>query len=312
MARFIARRILLLIPILIFSSIVIFGLVRLTPGDPAAIMVGGRQTSPEVLHNIRVKYGLDQDPLTQYFAWWRNVLRGDLGESFVSKQNVTSMIAQRIPITLKLGLLAGLLSLTVAIPLGILSAVHRNTWVDYVIAFAVLIGTASPVYFTAILSILVFSFWLGWLPAIGMGDGTWGQIKHLILPASVLTFSSLGWTTRMTRAAMLNVLHSDYIRTARAKGLSNRTVIWRHALRNASIPLITVAGLHLGFLLSGSVLVEYTFGLGGLGSLVTDAVQKRDYPVVQGTTLLLVVFFVFLNLLTDVVYVIVDPRIRHN
>jgi ABC-type dipeptide/oligopeptide/nickel transport system permease component len=196
--------------------------------------------------------------------------------------------------------------------LGVFSALYQNSWIDYVASLICLIGVSSPVFFSGIIGILVFAYWLGWLPALGAGDGFWDQLYHLILPASVLALSMLALTARMTRSAMLEVLRSEYITVARAKGLAQRSVIINHALRNALIPVLTVASLQLGFLFVGTVLVEYTFGLGGLGSLITDAIQNRDYPLIQGCVLVLVTIYVLLNLVTDLLYGVIDPRIRYH
>jgi peptide/nickel transport system permease protein len=205
-----------------------------------------------------------------------------------------------------------MLSLLIALPLGGFSALYQNSWIDYVASLICLIGVSSPVFFSGIIGILVFAYWLGWLPALGAGDGFWDQLYHLILPASVLALSMLALTARMTRSAMLEVLRSEYITVARAKGLAQRSVIINHALRNALIPVLTVASLQLGFLFVGTVLVEYTFGLGGLGSLITDAIQNRDYPLIQGCVLVLVTIYVLLNLVTDLLYGVIDPRIRYH
>jgi peptide/nickel transport system permease protein len=275
-------------------------------------MVGGRRTSPETLAAIREKYGFDQNVFAQYTRWAGNALRGDLGESYRLKQQVSGLIATRLNITLKLILFSAVLSLLIAIPLGILAAVYKNTWVDYLSSLIALLGLSSPVYFSGIILILIFAYTLGWFPALGVGKGFWGQIYHLVLPASALALNMAALTSRMTRSSMLDVLNNDYIRTAKAKGVGFTKVVLRHGFRNALIPVITVAALQLGFLFVGSVLVEFTFGLGGLGSLITDAIQNRDYPVVQGTTLFLVVVFVLLNLLTDMLYAVIDPRIRYS
>jgi len=311
MFRYAIKRILTLIPILIFVSFVIFEMVRMTPGDPAVIMVGGRQTSAEVLNNIRVKYALDKDPITQYGIWVNNVLHGDLGESFRLKQKVSSLILARLPLTLKLIVLSTILSTVFALILCIFSALYKNTPIDYFASLIGLIGVSSPVFFTAIVGVLVFGLWLGWLPTFGAGKGLWDELYHLILPASVLALGMLALTARMTRSSMLEVLGSDYIEAARAKGLPETTIVIKHALRNALIPVLTVASLQMGFLLVGSVLVEYTMGLGGLGSLITDGIQGRDYPVIQATTLVLVLGYALINLVTDLLYALVDPRIRY-
>jgi peptide/nickel transport system permease protein len=312
MSSYVLKRLLSLLPILLFTSFLVFGLVRLTPGDPALIMVGGRRTSEETLAAIREKYGFDQNVFTQYVRWAGNALRGDMGESYRLKQQVSGLIAERLNITLKLIVFSAVLSLLIALPLGILAAVYKNTWVDYVASLIALLGLSSPVYFSGIILILIFAYALGWFPALGVGKGFWDGLHHLVLPATALALNMASLTSRMTRSSMLDVLTNDYIRTAKAKGVAFRNVVLRHGFRNALIPVITVAALQLGFLFVGSVLVEYTFGLGGLGSLITDAIQNRDYPVVQGTTLFLVVVFVLLNLLTDLLYALIDPRIRYS
>jgi peptide/nickel transport system permease protein len=202
------------------------------------------------------------------------------------------------------------LSLLIAVPLGILAAVHRNTWVDVgATMFAVLVAS-SPVFFTGILLILIFSFRLGWLPALGAGEGGLDELRHLFLPALTLGLSLAAITTRITRSSMVEALTQDYIETARAKGLPSRSVILKHAFRNALVPVVTVSGLLFGYLTAGTVLVEHTFGLGGLGSLIIDAVQVRDYPVVQGATVFIAGVFILINLMVDVLYGIIDPRVR--
>jgi peptide/nickel transport system permease protein len=312
MTSYILKRLLALIPILVFTSFVVSTLVRLTPGDPALIMVGGRRTSPEILQAIRQQYALDKSPLGQYVYWVGNAVRGNLGESFRLKQSVSKLISERLPITLQLIVMSAILSLLIALPLGILAAVYKNTWVDYLATLISLLGMSSPVYFSGIVFILLFAYTLGWFPALGAGKGLWDSLYHLVLPSSVLALNMAALTSRMTRSSMLDVFGNDYITVARAKGLSPFRVNLLHAFRNALIPVLTVAALQLGFLFVGSVLVEFTFGLGGLGSLITDAIQNRDYPVVQGTTLFLVTIFVLLNLVTDLLYVVIDPRIRYS
>ena len=221
------------------------------------------------------------------------------------------MIAQRLPLTLQLVGLSMLISVAVAIPLGVVQAVRRNTVIDYAGGLLALIGLSSPVYFTAILGVLIFAVGLGWLPAFGAGTDPLDRLHHLILPAVALALGTIALTSRMTRSAMLEALTSDYIEAARAKGLPERTIVVKHALRNALIPVLTVTSLQVGFLLVGSVLVETTLGLGGLGSLITDAIQNRDYPVIQASVLLLTVAFSVLNLATDLLYGVIDPRIRY-
>lgn len=312
MLQYAIKRFLALIPILFFVSFVTFEMVRLTPGDPALIMVGGRHTTAETLQNIRTKYGLDRDPISQYFMWLGNIFRGDWGESYRLKQKVSALILARLPLTLKLIALSTIISTIFALILGILSAIYKNSFIDYVASLIGLVGVSSPVFFSAVIGVLVFGYWLRWLPTFGPGSGFWDELYHLILPATVLALSMIALTARMTRSTLLEVFTSDYIEAARAKGLPETTIIFKHALRNALIPVLTVASLQMGFLLVGSVLVEYTMGLGGLGSLITDAIQGRDYPLIQSTVLVLVVFFVLINLLTDLLYAFIDPRIRYD
>ena len=300
-----------LVPVLLFVSFVTFNLVRLAPGDPVLIVLGGKRVDPATMEALRQQFGLIGDPFTQYIAWLGRVFQGDLGESYRLRQDVVSLIAQRLPLTLQLVGLSMLISVVVAIPLGVVQAVRRNKVIDYAGGLLALIGLSSPVYFTAILGVLIFAVGLGWLPAFGAGTDPLSRLHHLILPAVALALGTIALTSRMTRSAMLEALTSDYIEAARAKGLPERTIVVKHALRNALIPVLTVTSLQVGFLLVGSVLVETTLGLGGLGSLITDAIQNRDYPVIQASVLLLTVAFSVLNLATDLLYGVIDPRIRY-
>jgi peptide/nickel transport system permease protein len=312
MARYVLKRLLALIPILVFVSFVTFALVRLAPGDPALMMTGGKRVSAETLAAIRERYGLEGDPITEYVRWAGNALQGDLGESYRLKQDVSTLISERLPVSLQLIALATLISFLIAVPLGILAAVRKNTFVDYGSSFVALVGVSSPVFFTAIVGVLVFAYWLDWLPAFGTGRGPVDQLYHLVLPATALALGMIALTARMTRSAMLEALSSDYIEAARAKGLPERLVVLKHAFRNALIPVVTVGSLQIGYLLVGTVLVEYTMGMAGIGSLITDAIQRRDYPVVQGVVLVLTVTFVLLNLVTDVAYALIDPRVTYD
>ncbi len=305
------RRLIALVPVLLFVSFVTFGMVRLAPGDPVLIVLGGKRVDPATMDVLRHQFGLVGDPISQYVAWLGRALQGDLGESYRLRQDVLSLIADRLPVTLQLVGLAMLIAVAVAIPLGVIQAHRRNSVIDYAGSLLALIGLSSPVYFSAIIGVLVFAVGLGWLPAFGSGSDPLDQLRHLILPAVALALGTIALTSRMTRSAMLEALSSDYIEAARAKGLPERTVLVKHALRNALIPVVTVTSLQVGFLLVGSVLVETTLGLGGLGSLITDAIQNRDYPVIQASVLLLTVAFSLLNLFTDLVYGMIDPRIRY-
>ena len=294
------------VPVLVIVSFIIFGVVRLTPVDPAVVMAGGRQTNPEVLEAIRERYHLKEPVWRQYVLWVNDAVHGDLGESFRVKQDVRTLIVSRLPISLQLIGLAFLVSLLIALPLGIVSAANEGTWIDAVSSLIALIGISTPVFFTGILGVLVFAYGLGWLPAFGSG-----AIRHLILPATVLGLNFVALIARTMRSSLIEVLQTDYVRTAKAKGLSSLVVILKHGVRNAMLPVVTVLGLQFGFLLVGTVLVEYTFGLGGFGSLIVDGVQNSDYPLVQGTTMFVVIIFMGLNLLTDLAYAAIDPRIRY-
>ncbi|MET0773565.1 MAG: ABC transporter permease [Candidatus Limnocylindrales bacterium] len=311
MAAYAARRLLAAIPILLVVSFVTFGLIRLAPGDPVLIVLGGRRVDPELIVQLRTRFGLDGDPITQYFAWLGRAVQLDFGTSYKLRQEVGDLILARLPTTVELVALSVLLAIAIGIPLGVLQARRRETAVDYAGSFIAFVGVSSPVYFTAILGVLVFAVWLGILPAFGSGSDPLDQLRHLILPAVALALGMIALTSRMTRSAMIEVLASDYIEAARAKGLPERTILIKHGLRNALIPVLTVISLQVGFLVVGTVLVEHTLGLGGLGSLITDAIQNRDYPIIQASVLMLTFLFVLLNLVTDLLYGLIDPRIRY-
>ena len=311
MAGYVLRRVLGLIPVLLFVSFVTFNLVRLAPGDPVTIMLGGRRVDPATAEALRIQFGLVGDPFSQYVSWLGRALVLDLGESYRLRQDVVGLIAERLPITLQLVVMSMVISIAIAIPLGIAQARRRDSLLDYVGSLGALVGLSIPVYFAAMLGVLIFGVWLHWLPAFGSGDDPLDRIRHLLLPAGALALGTIALTSRMTRSAMLETLSTDYIEAARAKGLPERTIVVKHAFRNALIPVLTVTSLQVGFLLVGSVLVETTLGLGGIGSLITDAIQNRDYPVIQASVLLLTVAFTVINLFTDILYAVIDPRIRY-
>jgi peptide/nickel transport system permease protein len=273
-------------------------------------MVGGQRISEENLANIRAAYRLDQPLLTQYRLWVGDLLQGNLGRSYRQRTEVTTLIVERLPLTAKLAGFSFMLALAIALPLGVLAAVYRNSWVDVSATMFAVVVASSPVFFTGILLILIFAYQLNWLPALGAGDGGWDTARHLLLPSLTLGLSLAAITTRITRSSMVEALTQDYIETARAKGLPTRSIILKHAFRNALVPVVTVFGLLFGFLIVGTVLVEHTFGLGGLGSLLIDAVQVRDYPVVQGATIFIAAMFIIINLVVDVLYAVIDPRVR--
>jgi peptide/nickel transport system permease protein len=303
---YVARRLILLLPVLIGVSLVSFGLLQLVPGDPALILAGEEATE-EVLTRIRHEYGLNQPLPVQFLAYLRHAVAGDLGISIQSRQPVATLLAQRFPFTLKLAFLAILVSAILGVIAGVVAATRRNSTLDLAALLGSLVGISLPIFWLGLLAILIFSVKLRWLPAGGTGT-----LAHLILPALVLGAASSAVIARTTRASMLEVLRQDYVRTARAKGVGERVVIYRHALKNAMIPILTVFGLEFGYNLGGAVLTETVFSLPGVGRLIVEGIFARDYPVVQGALLLVATTFVLVNLLTDVAYAFFDPRIRYD
>ncbi|MCL6500199.1 MAG: ABC transporter permease [Firmicutes bacterium] len=305
MWRYVLKRVLLALPVLLGVSVVVFVAIRLIPGDPAQIMAGQAATE-EVVRQIRQSLGLDQPLPVQYLYFLRNVVRGDLGRSLFNGAPVVEELGQRFPRTVRLALASMVVASLIGIPAGILAATRHLSWLDTLVMLVALVGVSMPVFWLGLNLILVFSVRLQWLPAFGYE--TW---RHLLLPSVTLGAASAAIVARMTRSSMLEVLGQDYIRTARAKGLAERVVVNRHALRNALIPVVTVLGLHLGTLLSGAVLTETVFAWPGIGRLLVDAVLARDYPIIQGATLLIAATFVALNLAVDLLYGLLDPRIRY-
>ncbi|NPU10706.1 ABC transporter permease [Bradyrhizobium sp. 83012] len=312
MLTFLARRLSQIIPTLIFVSILIFSLQQLLPGDPALVMAG-EERDPAVIEQIRKQYRLDQPLPIQYGYWIKGVLSGDFGESLRIKMPVRDLIVQKLPVTLQLASMAIVIAFLIGIPAGIVSAVKRGTGWDYAANLFALWGISTPNFWLGIMLIFVFSIQLGWLPASGyvsLAEDWRASLAATIMPAFVLGNAIAAILMRHTRSAMLQVLSSDYIRTARAKGISERQVILRHALRNALTPVITLGALELGTLLSGAVLTEQIFSIPGFGKLIVDAVFNRDYAVVQGVVLVTATVYIMLNLIADLAYVLVNPRLR--
>lgn len=327
MRRYILQRLLLVFPTLFGVSVFIFALVRFMPGDPATIFIGVENATPEQVALVRSQLGLDRPLPVQYVRYVGRVLQGDLGNSFNSRSPVAQLIFERLPATIELGLSALLIALLIAIPVGVISAVRPYSWIDTSAMSAALVGISMPTFWTGLLLILLFALELGVTPASGRGQpmaeavtGLFSgnaailkkSLSHLILPAVTLSTALVGLITRLVRSSMLEVLHADYVRTARAKGLPERRVVLKHALRNALIPVVTVLGLQVGGLLSGSVITETVFAWPGVGRLVINAVLQRDYPVVQGVTLVFTVVFILVNLTVDLGYAAIDPRIRYD
>jgi peptide/nickel transport system permease protein len=312
MTTFLLRRIALVIPTLFFVSVLIFGLQQLLPGDPALAMAG-EDRDPAVIAFLREKYHLDQPLPVRYALWIEGVARGDLGESIRIKRPVLDLIAEKLPVTAELAFLAILISLAIGIPAGILAAVKNETLVDYGTTMAALWGLSIPNFWLGILLILLFSVELGLLPASGFvspAESLKQNLLTLIMPAFVLGNALAAGLMRHTRSAMLQVLSMDYVRTARAKGLSEHVVVLKHALRNALIPVVTLLALDFGGLLGGAVLTEQVFTIPGFGKLIVDAVFNRDYDVVQGVVLFTAFAYITLNLLADIAYVVLNPRLR--
>ena len=312
MLTFLAKRIVQLIPTLFFVSVLIFSLQHLLPGDPALIMAG-EDRDPEVIEQIRKQYHLDQPIPVQYVYWVKNALTGDLGESMRFKQPVLDLVLQKLPVTMQLASMALIISLLIGISAGIISAVKKDTVWDYAANVFALWGLSTPNFWLGIMLIFLFSVQLGWLPPSGYVPLTedWRQsLATTIMPAFVLGNAIAAVLMRHTRSAMLQALNSDYVRTARAKGLLERSVVLKHAMRNALTPVITLGALEFGTLLSGAVLTEQIFTIPGFGKLIIDAVFNRDYAVVQGVVLITATTYISLNLLADVLYVLVNPRLR--
>jgi peptide/nickel transport system permease protein len=309
---FLTRRLATILPTLLFVTVLIFGLQQLLPGDPAKVLAGEDQ-DPTVVAHLREKMHLDKPLPVQYFYWLGGVLRGDLGESLRIQKPVTALIAEKLPVTIELALLAIVIALVIGIPAGIVSAIAKGTWWDYAANAVALWGLSTPNFWLGIMMILLFSVQLGWLPASGFVSpfvDLKANLAAMIMPAFVLGNAIAAVLMRHTRSAMLQVMSSDYVRTARAKGLDERVVILKHGLRNALTPIITLGALELGTLLSGAVLTEQVFSIPGFGKLIVDAVFNRDYAVVQGVVLFTATAYIVLNLLADIAYFMVNPRLR--
>ncbi|MBV9578186.1 MAG: ABC transporter permease [Chloroflexi bacterium] len=313
MLRLIVGRLALAVPVLVCVSIVAFGLLRLAPGDPAQLQAGLNAT-PETIQALRHEMALDQPLPMQYLAWADRVLHGDLGVSYSSRQPVTTLIGQRLPITAQIALTALVLIVVIGVPLGIVSALHKDRSLDQAVRVVSLFGISVPNFVIGILLVLVFGWYFpGIMPYEGfvpLGDDPLGSLKTTALPALALALAQVGIVARLTRSSMLEVVNQEYITAARAFGVSERELMWHDALRNALLPVLTVLGIIAGFLLGGSVVVESVFGVAGLGRLLVESFASRDYPVTIGVMLFIATVFVLINLIVDVLYGVVNPRIR--
>lgn len=334
MIRYIAQRLLMLIPVLIGISIITFVMIRLIPGDPARIMAGERATEEQV-QRVREMWGLDKPLHEQYLIYLKNLARGNLGRSLKRNEAVTQELRWALPTTIELAFSAMFVAILIGIPAGIIAAYKQNSWWDLLVMVGSMVGISMPVFWLGLLLIYVFALKLGWMPPSGrlsvgvkitpitgmytvdaLITGNWrgflDALKHLVMPAVAVGTIPMAVIARMTRSSLLEVLRQDYIRTARAKGLAERAVIFRHALKNAFLPVVTIIGLQLGTLLVGAILTETIFALPGMGRLIVDRILSRDYPVVQGAVLVFAATFVFINLIVDISYAYLDPRIRYD
>ena len=312
---YVVRRLLLAVPVLFGVSVLVFAVLHLAPGDPAAIMLGAQATAEDVAR-LRRDLGLDQPLVVQYAHWMSHVLRGDLGRSIPLGREVLPEILLRFRSTLILTAGALVIVVVLGVPAGIVSATRQNTWLDRLGMGIAVTGQSLPVFWTGIMLIIVFALSLRWFPSAGMtspygGGGAGDLLWHLVLPAVTLGTASAAALARLTRSSVLEIIRQDYIRSARAKGLGERVVVLRHVLKNAVNPIITVLGLQVGYLLGGAILTETVFSWPGLGSMMVRAIQARDYPLVQGGVLLIATTFVLVNLLVDLLYAVFDPRIRY-
>jgi peptide/nickel transport system permease protein len=313
MLAFIARRLIATLPVLLFVAIFVFMLLRLTPGDPAAVIAGDNATSDQV-DAIRAKLGLDEPLHTQFFIWSGRALNGDFGESFFFKKTVAELIAQRIEPTAMLALCTLILAVSIAVPLGVLAAAKQGGWVDRIVMGFSVMGFSVPTFVIGYLLIYLFAIQFGLLPVQGyrrIAEGFGEFIIRLILPSITLAVVYIALVSRITRASVIETLGEDYIRTARAKGLPARTVLLRHALRNAAVPIITVIGIGIALLIGGVIVTESVYNIPGMGRLTVDAVLARDFPVIQVVILMFSFVYVLINLLIDIAYSFFDPRIRY-
>ena len=305
MLKYIFKKLLMMIPILLGLTIILFLILHLAPGDPVHLVVGPNVT-PEVYENVRRSMGLDRPLIIQYFDYLSNLVKGDLGSSILQHRPVADIVLERFPITIGLGVRALLLSFLIAVPVGIIAAVNRNKSADFIAMTFALVGISMPTFWFGIILLYFFAYKLGLFPISGYG--TW---KHLVLPVITMGLTDAAVIARMMRSSMLEVIGQDYIRTARAKGLREKVITNKHALKNALIPVITLLGMRMGWIIGGSVTLEIIFSIPGLGRTMVDSIFSRDYPVVQGSVLILATSVMISNLIADILYALVDPRIRY-
>jgi peptide/nickel transport system permease protein len=310
MARYVAWRLVGSIPLLLITSFIVFSFIYIAPGSPEAVLLGGKNVDAETLQSIRDRYRLDDPFLAQYWHWLTNAASGDLGQSIAFNNDVSSVISGRIVPTLQLAVYATVLVFVIGLGLGIVSAIKRDTAIDTAVSVVTLVSSSISAYVSAILLIVIFPVTLGVFPVFGLGSGFTDRLYHLTLPAIALAVALSALLARVTRASMSQSLEQEFVETARSRGFSERRVIGKHALRSAFVPILTITGLIAGYLISGAVLVEYTFGLNGLGALLISSVVAKDFAVVQAITLVFTAAFILINLVVDLLYAVVDPRVR--
>ena len=313
MGSHILRRLLATVPVIVIVAVLVFLLLRLTPGDPAAVIAGEHASAADIEH-IRASLGLDRPLVEQFFIWLGRLLQGDLGHSIINNMPISSLIAQRIEPTLSLAVATMLVALLVSLPLGIAAAWGSRTWIDRFTMVLAILGFSLPVFLVAYALIYFLSMKLGWFPVQGyrpLSEGVLPWLQGLALPTLSLSFTYIALLARTTRASMLDILSEDYIRTAQAKGVRTRALLIRHAFSNAAVPVVTIAGIGITLLISGVVITETVFNIPGLGRLTVDAILSRDYPIIQALILLFSAVYVAINLLIDLLYVVLDPRIEY-
>jgi peptide/nickel transport system permease protein len=311
--RYIFRRLMNIIPTLFIVAVIIFVITRIIPGDPAATILGPQAGVAEI-EQMRIEMGLDQSYLEQFFSFISGLFQGDLGYSFAYQMDVNQLILERFPNTIILTVAALIISLIIGVSAGIFSAYRKNTWIDYLITTLSLVGVSMPIFWLSVMLVLVFSVNFSLLPATGMGyldQGIDVFIQHLLLPSLTLATIPTAYFARITRSSMLEVLNEDYIRTARAKGLKENLVIWKHALKNALNPILSVLGMQVAGLLGGSVVTESIFAWPGMGTLIVDAIDRRDFGVVQGVVIFIAFIYIVVNLIIDIQYKVVNPKITY-
>lgn len=318
MTAYIIRRLLIAVIVIILVTIMVFSAMRLLPGDPLVIFMGQSagmgQMSDEVREQLYIEYGLDKPPVVQYFGWIGGVLRGDLGKSITYRDDVTTLMAERFPITLHIGLVAFIIGNFIGIIIGIIAALRRGTWIDSFVTVVSYIGITIPVFWLGLLLMYIFGLKLDWLPLTGYVspfDDFWLSIKHLVMPVMCMMITGLAIIARQTRSSVLEVMNQDYIRTAWAKGLRERSIVLKHMLKNSLIPVVTLLGLGVAIIIGGSVLVETVFAIPGMGRLLVTSVFQQDYVVVQSGVLIISIIVILSNLVVDLSYVWLDPRIRY-